>query len=83
MATCFAYGQTGSGKTYTMSGQGQLKGLYTLAASDVFRMLQTYGSASFEIRVSFFEIYGSKVRSSILGQKYVSTWQAELIAADY
>ncbi|XP_022699648.1 kinesin-like protein KIF2A isoform X1 [Varroa jacobsoni] len=61
MATCFAYGQTGSGKTYTMSGQGQLKGLYTLAASDVFRMLQTYGSASFEIRVSFFEIYGSKV----------------------
>lgn len=60
-----------------MSGQGQLKGLYTLAASDVFRMLQTYGSASFEIRVSFFEIYGSKVRSSILGQKYVSTWQAE------
>ena len=35
--SCFAYGQTGSGKTYTMLGDGNnIKGLYLLAAKDVF-----------------------------------------------
>lgn len=60
MATCFAYGQTGSGKTYTMGGQGDLKGLYSLAAGDIFKMVRRAGSLM-EVRLSFFEIYGSKV----------------------
>lgn len=35
--SCFAYGQTGSGKTHTMLGNGaEVKGLYLLAASDIF-----------------------------------------------
>jgi len=35
--TCFAYGQTGSGKTHTMLGNGaNVKGLYVLAAIDIF-----------------------------------------------
>ena len=38
--TCFAYGQTGSGKTYTMLGNGgSVRGLYLLAAEDLFAVL--------------------------------------------
>ena len=63
-ATCFAYGQTGSGKTFTMMGPGGGKqyqnGLYALAASDMFRMLEQPQYADLQVWVSFFEIYGGK-----------------------
>ena len=38
--TCFAYGQTGSGKTFTMMGdlKKDVKGLYLLAANDIFTL---------------------------------------------
>uniref|UniRef100_A0A8D0HUQ4 Kinesin-like protein n=1 Tax=Sphenodon punctatus TaxID=8508 RepID=A0A8D0HUQ4_SPHPU len=69
MATCFAYGQTGSGKTHTMGGdfsgktQDCSKGIYTMAASDIFYLLQEPGYRSLELQVlgAFFEIYGGKV----------------------
>jgi len=70
MATCFAYGQTGSGKTHTMGGdfegedsQSAEKGIYALAARDVFAMNQSakYRSHSLRLFVSFFEIYAGKV----------------------
>ncbi|XP_067937927.1 kinesin-like protein KIF2A [Watersipora subatra] len=69
MATCFAYGQTGSGKTHTMGGEfvskGQQnceKGIYALAARDVFKLTQTkYKSKNLLVSVSFFEIYSGKV----------------------
>jgi kinesin family protein 2/24 len=42
--TCFAYGQTGSGKTYTTlgdaSGAKTTKGLYALAAQDIFTLIR-------------------------------------------
>uniref|UniRef100_A0A7M4E1Q9 Kinesin motor domain-containing protein n=1 Tax=Crocodylus porosus TaxID=8502 RepID=A0A7M4E1Q9_CROPO len=68
-ATCFAYGQTGSGKTHTMGGdlsaasQDFSKGLYALAARDVFSRLRRPSSEKLELRVygAFFEIYGGKV----------------------
>lgn len=47
MATCFAYGQTGSGKTHTMGGdfhgktQDCKKGIYAMAAKDVFKFLKS------------------------------------------
>ncbi|CAK8681302.1 kinesin-like protein KIF2A isoform X3 [Clavelina lepadiformis] len=70
MATCFAYGQTGSGKTHTMGGdftagksQDTRKGIYALAAQDVFHQLQkqTYRHLNLEVHASFFEIYSGKV----------------------
>nr|XP_054764698.1 kinesin-like protein KIF2A [Lytechinus pictus] len=69
MATCFAYGQTGSGKTHTMGGnfsgknQDVTKGIYALAAADVFRHLNRPEHKSKELAVhcSFFEIYSGKV----------------------
>lgn len=70
MATCFAYGQTGSGKTHTMGGdftagknQDTTKGIYALAAQDVFHLLQQpkYKSKNFSLYASFFEIYSGKV----------------------
>uniref|UniRef100_A0A8C4WMF5 Kinesin-like protein n=1 Tax=Gopherus evgoodei TaxID=1825980 RepID=A0A8C4WMF5_9SAUR len=69
MATCFAYGQTGSGKTHTMvgdlsaKGQGCPKGIYTLAAQDVFCWLREPSYEQLELQVygAFFEIYGGKV----------------------
>lgn len=69
MATCFAYGQTGSGKTHTMGGdfsaRGQqdcAKGIYCLAARDVFKLIHTkYKKADLVVGASFFEIYSGKV----------------------
>ncbi|XP_034744093.1 kinesin-like protein KIF2C isoform X2 [Etheostoma cragini] len=69
MATCFAYGQTGSGKTHTMGGdftgkqQNSAKGIYALAAQDVFTYLnhRRYAHLDVSAYVSFFEIYNGKV----------------------
>ncbi|KAI1882000.1 hypothetical protein AGOR_G00246160 [Albula goreensis] len=69
MATCFAYGQTGSGKTHTMGGdfsgknQDCSKGVYALAAHDVFLMLkkQNYKKIDLQVYATFFEIYSGKV----------------------
>lgn len=68
-ATCFAYGQTGSGKTHTMGGdfngkdQDCQKGIYAMAAADVFRLADSskYRHLFPIISVSFFEIYSGKV----------------------
>lgn len=53
--SCFAYGQTGSGKTYTMLGDisQNVKGLYLLAAYDVFS-LQSNKYNDIEIYISFY-----------------------------
>jgi kinesin family protein 2/24 len=69
MSTCFAYGQTGSGKTHTMGGdfQGKTqdckKGIYAMAAEDVFNFLKSpeYKDLNLTVSASFFEIYGSEV----------------------
>ncbi|XP_038220874.1 kinesin-like protein Klp10A isoform X4 [Zerene cesonia] len=69
MATCFAYGQTGSGKTHTMGGdfQGKMqdckKGIYAMAARDVFAYLKSpkYKPLNLIVSASFFEIYSGKV----------------------
>ncbi|CAH2102062.1 unnamed protein product [Euphydryas editha] len=69
MATCFAYGQTGSGKTHTMGGdfQGKMqdckKGIYAMAARDVFTYLKSpkYKPLNLIVSASFFEIYSGKV----------------------
>lgn len=69
MATCFAYGQTGSGKTHTMGGdfhgrtQDCKKGIYAMAATDVFKLLhsQKYRHLNLRVSSSFFEIYSGKV----------------------
>ncbi|XP_029693299.1 kinesin-like protein KIF2A isoform X1 [Takifugu rubripes] len=69
MATCFAYGQTGSGKTHTMGGdfsgknQDCSKGIYALAARDVFLMLNKphYKKLDLQVFATFFEIYSGKV----------------------
>lgn len=69
MATCFAYGQTGSGKTHTMGGdfsgknQDCSKGVYALAARDVFLMLKkpNYKKMDLQVYSTFFEIYSGKV----------------------
>ncbi|KAK3521854.1 hypothetical protein QTP70_018591 [Hemibagrus guttatus] len=71
MATCFAYGQTGSGKTHTMGGdfsgknQDCSKGIYALAARDVFLMLKkpNYKKLDLQVYATFFEIYSGKASS--------------------
>lgn len=54
-ATCFAYGQTGSGKTFTMLDSN--RGLYVLAARDIFHLLQHPDNSHLSAWVSFYEIY--------------------------
>lgn len=53
IVTCFAYGQTSSGKTFTM------KGLQNQAVADIFALIKKQKS-SFNVGVSFFEIYGGR-----------------------
>jgi kinesin family protein 2/24 len=61
-ATVFAFGQTGSGKTCTMAGHGRsdakdgnARGLYALAASDIMAMA---GERHLSVGISFFEVWG-------------------------
>ncbi|RWS13436.1 kinesin-like protein KIF2A [Dinothrombium tinctorium] len=76
MATCFAYGQTGSGKTHTMGGdfhgksQDSSKGIYGLAARDVFKLLKSpkYRNEDLSVFASFFEIYSGKVFDLLNGK---------------
>uniref|UniRef100_A0AC11D3U7 Kinesin family member 2A n=1 Tax=Ovis aries TaxID=9940 RepID=A0AC11D3U7_SHEEP len=76
MATCFAYGQTGSGKTHTMGGdfsgknQDCSKGIYALAARDVFLMLKkpNYKKLELQVYATFFEIYSGKECIRALGR---------------
>ncbi|XP_074605722.1 kinesin-like protein KIF2A isoform X2 [Brevipalpus obovatus] len=76
MATCFAYGQTGSGKTHTMGGdfhgksQDSARGVYGLAARDVFKLLKSpkYRSEDYVVTASFFEIYSGKVFDLLNGK---------------
>lgn len=76
MATCFAYGQTGSGKTHTMGGdfhgksQDSSRGIYYLAARDVFKLVKSpkYRNEDFVVFASFFEIYSGKVFDLLNGK---------------
>jgi kinesin family protein 2/24 len=65
-ATCFAYGCTGSGKTYTMMGDWRddgsgVKGLYALAATDLFAKIARGAKETTGVAVSFYEIYMGKL----------------------
>uniref|UniRef100_A0A2K6F6J5 Kinesin motor domain-containing protein n=1 Tax=Propithecus coquereli TaxID=379532 RepID=A0A2K6F6J5_PROCO len=82
MATCFAYGQTGSGKTHTMGGdfsgknQDCSKGIYALAARDVFLMLKkpNYKKLELQVYATFFEIYSGKVSGNLIIGMSHCTW---------
>ena len=78
MATCFAYGQTGSGKTHTMGGnfhgktQDSSKGIYALAAKDVFALLKIARAKTKDdlfLCSSYFEIYSGKVFDLLNGKE--------------
>ncbi|CAB1318016.1 unnamed protein product [Coregonus sp. 'balchen'] len=70
MATCFAYGQTGSGKTHTMGGdfsgknQDCSKGIYALAARDVFLMLKKPNYKKLDLNV--FDLLNRKAKLRVL-----------------
>jgi len=66
-ATCFAYGQTGSGKTYTMLNEKN--GLYVLAASDIFNMLNHPEYVNIIPHVSFYEIYQGQLYDLLNARK--------------
>jgi len=67
-ATVFVYGATGAGKTHTMFGKTDpdQRGIIFRAIPEVFRCLQEVEAAappgSFEVKVSFLEIYNEVVR---------------------
>ncbi|RNF11065.1 mitotic centromere-associated kinesin (MCAK) [Trypanosoma rangeli] len=63
-ASCFAYGQTGSGKTHTMQGNQQEKGLYLLAAVELFMRLPP----EHEVHVALYEIYSNSLFDLLNGR---------------
>ena len=54
-AVCFAFGQTGAGKTHTLLGDRSVRGLYELAAADLFAFADA--SSSLDVVASYYEIY--------------------------
>lgn len=63
--TClFAYGQTGSGKSYTMMGYGEEKGVIPRLCEELFTRIRDQSSPvlSFNVEVSYMEIYCERVR---------------------
>jgi len=58
--TIFAYGQTGSGKTFTITGGAEKyadRGIIPRALSYIFAKLSADTNRTFEVRVSYLEIY--------------------------
>eukprot|EP00668_Euglena_longa_P011895 GGOE01014315.1.p1 GENE.GGOE01014315.1~~GGOE01014315.1.p1 ORF type:complete len:741 (+),score=211.83 GGOE01014315.1:42-2264(+) len=62
-ATAICYGQTGAGKTYTMTGGNDFKqrGLVPRAIAQVFNDIVAKPEQSFQIRVSYMEIYNERI----------------------
>ncbi|KAG1474176.1 hypothetical protein G6F56_000508 [Rhizopus delemar] len=60
----FAYGQTGSGKSYTMMGYGEDKGIIPRTCVELFERIEdlTTPERSYQVEVSYIEIYNEKVR---------------------
>eukprot|EP00667_Euglena_gracilis_P003068 EG_transcript_3077 len=62
-ATALCYGQTGAGKTYTMTGGNDFKqrGLVPRALAQVFNDIVAKPEQSFQLRVSYMEIYNERI----------------------
>lgn len=66
-ATVFAYGATGAGKTYTMLGTESNPGNMFLTLKELFiKITQHKLMNSYDIRVSFMEIYNEMIRDLIV-----------------
>lgn len=60
----FAYGQTGAGKSYTMTGTKSDPGILPKGCLELFKRIKeaTSKTETFEVRVSYLEIYNEQVR---------------------
>ena len=72
--TCFAYGTTGSGKTHTILGDiyntstGEA-GISALAITEIFNRVNADPNHSYEMKMSYFEIYNEHVKD-LLSDEY-------------
>ncbi|KAK4192877.1 P-loop containing nucleoside triphosphate hydrolase protein [Podospora australis] len=76
--TCiFAYGQTGSGKSYTMMGTDDQPGLIPRTCQDLFERIHEakaeLPNISYNVRVSYFEVYNEHVRDLLVSPTSSST----------
>lgn len=65
-ACVFAYGTTGSGKTYTMTGNSQTPGIMYLILEDMFNRIIADSTKTYDIRVSYVEIYNEVIRDLLV-----------------
>ena len=65
-ACVFAYGTTGSGKTYTMTGTSQTPGIMYLILEDMFNQILGDSTKTYDIRVSYVEIYNEIIRDLLV-----------------
>ena len=65
-STVFAYGATGAGKTHTMLGSPESPGIMYQTMKELFTILEDFKvDRTYEIRVSFIEIYNENIRDLI------------------
>lgn len=65
-ACIFAYGTTGSGKTHTMVGNSEDPGIMYLIIKEMFGRLKSDTEKSYEIKVSYVEIYNEVIRDLLV-----------------
>jgi hypothetical protein len=65
-ACVFAYGTTGSGKTFTMTGSHEEPGLMYMIIKDLFKKILVNTDKTYEIRVSYVEIYNEIIRDLLV-----------------
>ncbi|GAB6033182.1 Kinesin-like protein kif18a [Chamberlinius hualienensis] len=58
----FAYGPTGAGKTFTMLGNSVMPGITYMTMAGLFDLLENSGNKSFELAVTYIEIYNENLR---------------------
>ena len=65
-AWVFAYGTTGSGKTHTMIGTKENPGIDVLIIDDIFGAITQDDEYSYEIKISYVEIYNEIIRDLLV-----------------
>ncbi|XP_064015720.1 kinesin-like protein KIF18B isoform X4 [Pogoniulus pusillus] len=71
----FAYGATGAGKSFTMMGSEQSPGIIYLAMVELYKQLEARKEKSYEVLVSYQEVYNEQLHDLLEPKGPLSIWE--------